>query len=127
MNVSFETKLEYQSNLKTLDYNDNIVGEDLISNNIEQNEEITPEIIKSNEIEIEEIEEIVDELLINKSKHLFFTNILNEQKKQKNRKEYLSWLNNNYEMLQSAYYILSSKYFNNVNFEKFSEFCFLYY
>jgi hypothetical protein len=67
----------------------------------------------------------------NKNVHLFFTNIINNQKIQKNRKEYDTWLKNNYEHLKNIYYIIYDKYFlkNNVNliFKDFCEFCFLYY
>ena len=67
----------------------------------------------------------------NKESHLLFTNILNNKNIQQNREDYLKWLNNNYEELKNAYFMLYSKYFNlssfNIKFKDFTEFCFLYY
>jgi hypothetical protein len=59
-----------------------------------------------------------------------FTNILNIQKENKINKEYNSWLNKNYNELQSAFYIINKNYFDKVklnreiNFKEFTEFCF---
>jgi hypothetical protein len=134
MNITVESKLEYQNNSEDINciYKENIENmisfEDnnlyLLNDNIKLIEtDITNEILNvDDELFSKEIDSNIN------NKHLLFTNILNDQKKEINRKEYLSWLNSNYELLQSAYYILSTKYFNkNINFEKFSEFCFLYY
>ena len=137
MNITVESKLEYQNESEDINciYKENIENienmisfEDnnlyLLNDNIKLIEtDITNEILN---VDDEFFSKEIDSNINNK--HLLFTNILNDQKKEINRKEYLSWLNSNYELLQSAYYILSTKYFNkNINFEKFSEFCFLYY
>jgi len=134
MNNTVESKLEYQNESEDINciYKENI--ENMISFE-DNNLYLSNDNIKLIETDItNEILNVDDELFskeINSSinnKHLLFTNILNNQKKELNRKEYISWLNSNYELLQSAYYILSTKYFNNnINFEKFSEFCFLCY
>ena len=134
MNNTVESKLEYQNESEDINciYKENIENmisfEDnnlyLLNDNIKLIEtDITNEILNvDDELFSKEIDSNIN------NKHLLFTNILNDQKKEINRKEYLSWLNSNYDLLQSAYYILSTKYFNkNINFEKFSEFCFLYY
>ena len=136
MNITVDSKLEYQNELEI----DNIIlsedkGEnlDLIYENEKSIEtDITYELLTVNESFCNDSidEELCPKVLNDKNKNLLFTNILNEQKKEINRKQYLIWLNNNHELLQSAYYILSKKYFNNnydINFNKFSEFCFLYY
>jgi len=134
MNITVESKLEYQNESEDINciYKENIENmisfEDnnlyLLNDNIKLIEtDITNEMLNvDDELFSKEIDSNIN------NKHLLFTNILNDQKKEINRKEYLSWLNSNYDLLQSAYYILSTKYFNkNINFEKFSEFCFLYY
>jgi hypothetical protein len=128
MNITVESKLEYQNESEDINciYKENIEDNNLylLNDNIKLIEtDITNEILNvDDELFSKEIDSNIN------NKHLLFTNILNDQKKEINRKEYLSWLNSNYELLQSAYYILSTKYFNkNINFEKFSEFCFLYY
>lgn len=137
MNITVESKLEYQNELEI----DNILLEDKSENLELVNEksietDITHELLNIDYFCDESIEEICTKVNnsynidLPNNNHLLFTNILNEQKKEINRKHYLSWLKNNYELLQSAYYILSTKYFNNnydINFNKFSEFCFLYY
>lgn len=136
MNITVDSKLEYQNELEI----DNIILSEDKSENLDliyENEksienDMTCEILNINESLCDEsIDELLCPKVLNdKNKNLLFTNILNEQKKEINRKQYLRWLNNNHELLQSAYYILSTKYFNNnydINFNKFSEFCFLYY
>jgi len=61
-----------------------------------------------------------------------FTNILNIQKENKINKECNSWLNKNYNELQSAFYIINKNYFDKVklnreiNFKEFTEFCFFF-
>jgi len=136
MNIIVDSKLEYQNELEI----DNIILSEDKSENLDliyENEksietDMTYEILNINESLCDESidEEFCLKVLNDKNKNLLFTNILNEQKKEINRKKYLRWLNDNYELLQSVYYILSTKYFNNnydINFNKFSEFCFLYY
>jgi hypothetical protein len=85
-------------------------------------------------ISITDSDDIVDEFINTSNRsntHLFFTNILNNQKIQINRNEYNLWLKKNYEDLKNIYYIIYNKYFllNNVNltFKDFTEFCYLYY
>lgn len=89
----------------------------------------------TNESDIEKlsIEELIyDDILDiekNKNIHLPFTEILNKQKINICRKEYILWLNENYEMLESAFYIICNKYLDDnvkINFNNFTEFCFLY-
>ena len=131
MNITVESKLEYQNESEDINciYKENVISFE------DNNLYLSNDDIKLIETDItNEILNVDDELFSKETnnninnKHLLFTNILNDQKKEINRKEYLSWLNYNYELLQSAYYILYTKYFNkNINFEKFSEFCFLYY
>ena len=134
MNITVERKLEYQNALEDINFiykenSDNMVSYE------DNNLDIVNDSIKIIESDItDEILNVDDELFSKEidsdinNKHLLFTNIVNNQKKEINRKEYISWLNSNYELLQSAYYILSTKYFNkNINFKNFSEFCFLYY
>ena len=140
MNITVESKLEYQNESEDINciYKENIENIENIENMIsfeDNNLYLLNDNIKLIETDItNEILNVDDEFFSKEidsninNKHLLFTNILTDQKKEINRKEYLSWLNSNYELLQSAYYILSTKYFNkNINFEKFSEFCFLYY
>jgi hypothetical protein len=70
------------------------------------------------------------ENFIKKQYKCFFTNILNIQKENKIIKEYNSWLNKNYNELQSAFYIISKNYFDyiklnrEITFKEFTEFCF---
>ena len=67
----------------------------------------------------------------NDTSHLLLTNTINLYNKNKIRKEYEKWLKENYEMLQSAFYIISNKFLDNgykkITFKKFTEFCFLNY
>ena len=128
MNISVETKFEFNDTIE--DVINGYINTEIDNDNkyflIENNENEGADIIES---------DITDEILnIDNSietKHLTFTNIINNQKIQINRKKYISWLNDNYELLQSAFYIVSKKYLNNnnvkINFKEFVEFCFLYY
>lgn len=63
--------------------------------------------------------------------HLLLTNTIKLYNKNKIRKEYEIWLRENYDMLQSSFYIISNKFlgncYKNITFKKFTEFCFLYY
>ena len=114
MNITVESKLEYQNESEDINciYKENVISFE------DNNLYLSNDDIKLIETDItNEILNVDDELFskdtnnnIN-NKHLLFTNILNDQKKEINRKEYLSWLNYNYELLQSAYYILYTKYF----------------
>jgi len=137
----------YNNILEYIDENEfiDVVDNSSLNNNISNENDSDIDLDKYEDcidVNIDElIEDCIDEYnynneIINKNdinlenKHLLFTNILNEQKIQKNRKEYNNWLYNNYDMLKNAYYILSVKYFNNklqINFDLFTEFCFLYY
>ena len=63
--------------------------------------------------------------------HLLLTNTIKLYNKNKIRKEYEIWLRENYDMLQSSFYIISNKFlgncYKNITFKKFTEFCFLHY
>ena len=98
------------------------------------------EINDLNNINVEDVNELeeIDGLEtfhlsnLNERKHELITNVLNIQNKIKNRKEYEKWLNKNFDYLQSAFYIINSKYLDsvkniNITFKDFTEFCFLYY
>jgi hypothetical protein len=89
--------------------------------------EILFEKIKNNDSDIDNDNY---ENFIKKQYKCFFTNILNIQKENKIIKEYNSWLNKNYNELQSAFYIISKNYFDyiklnrEITFKEFTEFCF---
>lgn len=61
---------------------------------------------------------------------LFFTKVLNINRENLTNSQYSSWLNNNYKDLESAFYIICTKYLNtmnlnrNITFKEFTEFCF---
>lgn len=62
--------------------------------------------------------------------HLLLTDTINIYNKNKIKKEYENWLKENYDMLQSSFYIISNNFLDSnkkITFKKFSEFCFLYY
>jgi hypothetical protein len=127
MDLYNETKLEYINEQELIETVDNSLIQDNIENDIyiDINDDFTEGCI--DELKDDEIININNIYLQNK--HLLLTNILNEQKIQINRKKYLYWLNLNNELLKSAYYILSKKFFNDkikINFNIFTEFCFLY-
>ena len=121
--MSVESKLEYINEQELIDCID-------ISDTYDTIQDI---IIDTDNDKIN-TEELIDDTLLDiekniQSNHLHFTNILNEQKINICRKEYISWLNENYDMLQSAFYIVSNKYFSDnikIKFNTFTEFCFLY-
>lgn len=123
MDMSVESKLEYINEQELIDCID-------ISDTYDTIQDI---IIDTDNDKIN-TEELIDDTLLDiekniQSNHLHFTNILNEQKINICRKEYISWLNENYDMLQSAFYIVSNKYFSDnikIKFNTFTEFCFLY-
>lgn len=82
-------------------------------------------------IDCDVINDEIEELKLDKNKHLFFTNIMTSQIININRDKYKYWLNEYYEDLKNIYIKLYCKYFNlnnlNINFNKFTEFCYLYY
>ena len=127
MDLYNETKLEYINEQELIEIVDNSLIQDNIENDL---------YIDTNDNFIEGcIDELKDDEIVNinniylQNKHLLLTNILNKQKIQINRKKYLYWLNLNNELLKTAYYILSKKFFNDkikINFNIFTEFCFLY-
>ena len=91
--------------------------------------EILFEKIKNNDSD-SDIDIYNNENFIKKQYKCSFTNILNIQKENKIIKEYNSWLNKNYNELQSAFYIISKNYFDyiklnrEITFKEFTEFCF---
>ena len=127
MDLYNETKLEYINDQELIEIVDNSLIQDNVENDLD---------IYINDEFIEGcIDELKDDEIINinniylQNKNLLLTNILNKQKIQINRKKYLYWLNLNNELLKSAYYIISKKFFNDkikINFNIFTEFCFLY-
>ena len=82
-------------------------------------------------IDCDIINDEIEELKVKENKHLFLTNILNTQIININRNKYKYWLNENYDDLKNIYIKLYYSYFNtnsiNINFNKFTEFCYLYY
>ena len=122
MDILVESKLEY-------------INEQELTDNLDTVEQTQDVIIETDIEKILNTDDLIyDDSLIDiekntQSKHLPFTDILNKQKINICRKEYNLWMNENYEMLQSAFYIISNKNFNKnikINFNTFTEFCFLY-
>ena len=122
MDILVESKLEY-------------ISEQELTDNLDTVEQTQDVIIETDIEKILNTDDLIyDDSLIDiekntQSKHLPFTDILNKQKINICRKEYNLWMNENYEMLQSAFYIISNKNFNKnikINFNTFTEFCFLY-
>ena len=116
-------------------YNDDSVFKLKTLSNEELNEELNEEMNDNlNEIYYEKLNESDIENDNNeniKTKYkCFFTNILNIQKENKINREYNAWINTNYNDLQSAFYIISKKYFDNVKlnreitFKEFIYFCY---
>jgi hypothetical protein len=132
--------LEKNINYKTVEnIEDCEIGDDLqISPNINEefkslhlvsdNEEIYENEITEDEIEY--IETNNKKYITNKNSQLF-TSVLNINNEIKFQKEYNKWLNQNYNELQSMFYILDKKYLcsmklqRNITFREFTEFCFL--
>ena len=122
MDILVESKLEY-------------INDQELTDNLDTVEQTQDVIIETDIEKILNTDDLIyDDSLIDiekntQSKHLPFTDILNKQKINICRKEYNLWMNENYEMLQSAFYIISNKNFNKnikINFNTFTEFCFLY-
>ena len=122
MDILVESKLEY-------------INEQELTDNLDTVEQTQDVIIETDIEKILNTDDLIyDDSLIDiekntQSKHLPFTDILNKQKINICRKEYNLWMNENYEMLQSSFYIISNKNFNKnikINFNTFTEFCFLY-
>ena len=73
-----------------------------------------------------------DEKNVTNKKHnnLLFTNILKILKNNKLDREYKKWIRENEDLIKSAYYIIQTKYLNDINInnislDEFSIFCFL--
>lgn len=73
-----------------------------------------------------------DEKIITNKNHnnLPFTNILKILKNNKLDRDYKKWIRDNEELVKSAYYIIQTKYLNDININnislyEFSIFCFL--
>ena len=118
MDILVESKLEY-------------INDQELTDNLDTVEQTQDVIIETDIEKILNTDDLIyDDSLIDiekntQSKHLPFTDILNKQKINICRKEYNLWMNENYEMLQSAFYIISNKNIK-INFNTFTEFCFLY-
>lgn len=116
-------------NLDIIENIDNIVNIDNIDDIYEADN--LDNVIGIENVDCDVINDEIEELKVNKNKHLFFTNIMNMQIININRNKYRSWLNDHCDDLKNVYIKIYYSYFkmNNINidFNKFTEFCYLYY
>jgi len=123
MDITIESKFEY-----TVD--NNILSNNILDNDI-NNEDIhnIDNINKNLLIETDDIDDIIP-VTVNNSRS-FFTSIYIKQIIDRNRYEYSKWYNNNITDLMNVYISLKNKFFdpNNIviNFDRFTEFVYLYY
>jgi hypothetical protein len=111
---------------------DEIISNEKIDNYSEltEFENITIYEDSQNEISEDEIFTENNENKINIKKNLTFTNVLKIMKNIKLDIEYKKWLSVNEEHVKNAFYIIQTKYLNDINInnislQEFSIFCFL--